>query len=188
MKRLCALIGFVAVLGLIVSCGGKAPAKVQAAAPPQAPAAPLPADGVIAALPVHISFADKDGMVPKLSPKGLSTPESWGTWSSAKEATLQFNFAEPVPAAAIATLEYHALANPQHPQNFTFSWNGKSLGSQTFKDGSTNHTAFDLSGQIAKTNTLTIEVPDAVTPKALGMGADARELGIALQSIEFTAK
>lgn len=188
MNRLFLLAGFALALSLVSSCNGKAPVNNQASTSLPPMAANLPSDGVIVSLPVTASFTAKDGMVPLLKPQGLAAPEEWGSWSSAKEVTLQFSFTDPIPKAATMTLEYHALANVQHPQSFSFLWNGKSLGDQTVKDMNVTHSSYDVSGQIAKTNTLTIKVPDAITPKALGINGDLRDLGIALHSIAFMAK
>ncbi len=188
MNRIFLLVGFVLTLSLFSSCNGKAPANNQASTSPLPVVANLPSDGVIVSLPIIASFGAKDGMVPLLKPQGLAAPEEWGSWSSAKEVTLQFSFSNPIPGAATITLEYHALANAQHPQNFSFLWNGNRLGDQTVKDMDVIRSSYDISGEIAKTNILTIKVPDAITPKALGIGGDLRNLGIALHSIEFMAR
>ena len=148
----------------------------------------LPADGVITSLPVLVSFMAQDGIVAKLKPSGLSGSEPWGTWSAAKEVVLQFAFANPLPTSAVISLSFHALANDKHSQRFDFLWNGKSLGSQTYTDFKDVRLSYDLSGLLRADNTLIIKVPDATTPKSLGINQDTRELGIGLTSIEFDSK
>jgi hypothetical protein len=44
----------------------------------------------------------------------------------------------------------------------------------------------DISNALQNKNTLTIKVPDAATPKSLGINEDTRELGFGLITIEFS--
>jgi hypothetical protein len=148
----------------------------------------LSPDGVISSLPVLVSFLAKDAMVAKLSPTGLSQPEDWGTWSAAKEVSLHFSFANPLPSSAAITLNFHPFVAGDHLQTFEFLWNGTSLGSQTYRENKDVSLSYDLSGSIAASNTLSIKVPNAAAPKSLGINDDTRELGIGIVSIEFSVK
>ena len=203
MHRISLSLAAVSVLVLATACGpgshrGQAPANTQVPTNQRMVLLPgrneissiamLPADGVISSLPVLVSFMAEDGMVPRLKPTGLSGPEPWGTWSAAKEVSLQFTFADPPPPSATITLSFHALAAEGHPQSLEFLWNGLDLGGRTCTDFKDLSLSYDLSGLLRPNDTLTIEVPDAASPKSLGISQDSRELGIALVSIVFAPK
>jgi len=140
-------------------------------------------------LPYNVSFRCENADLGKLlSSSGFSKPEPWGTWSAAREVSLQFNFSDQVPVAATISLLFRALATPDHPQSFEFLWNSKTLGKTLCTGFAECRQRYDVSSLMHKKNILTIKVPDAVTPQSLGINQDTRLLGIGMTSIELARK
>lgn len=119
---------------------------------------------------------------------GWSNPESWGTWSDAREAfvilPLKDNNVHEI------SLEANALVSARHQeQTVDVSMNGVDAGSITLNAASNNH--FDiripekaLSGMgQSKILRLDFGFHDAISPKELGINGDERMLAIGLISL-----
>lgn len=119
---------------------------------------------------------------------GFSHIEPWGVWTEGTRAVLRFNLPE---NAKTLVLDLQPLVTPKHPmQRLTVKshsgstlWNGKLCAP--------NRIEIPLVGARHRTNVsdyadLTLELPDAATPKSLGINGDERMLGIGLRS--FTVK
>lgn len=113
------------------------------------------------------------------STQGLSTAESWGTWSAADEVTLEFM--RPLPARFKLDLIAHAFG-PNVGKSFVLQ-----VGEQRipFEVGAIDeHKVFEIDNP-SGSHTLTIEVPEARSPKQLGIAEDTRLLGIGLNRLSI---
>lgn len=120
---------------------------------------------------------------------GWSMPESWGVWSVGTHAQLQIDPRQ-LPlrkGGLVLSFEARAFLTSNHPrQRVRVTVNGVEAGHYTavYPDG---HLRIDVplprdlltqAGRV----TIDFDLPDAVSPKAVGMNNDARVLGIGLIS------
>ena len=113
--------------------------------------------------------------------KGLSSPESWGTWSNSSVVEFKFNF--PLPKK----FELHLVASAFGPN----------VGAEvSVKSGSiTKKVTLSENGRLQvllfenkeKSNSLVFVIPKATSPKDLGLGEDTRKLGIGFVQIKIVA-
>jgi phosphoglycerol transferase len=113
--------------------------------------------------------------------KGLSSPESWGTWSNS--SVVEFNFNFPLPEK----FELHLVASAFGPN----------VGAEvSVKSGSiTKKVTLSENGRLQvllfenkeKSNSLVFVIPKATSPKDLGLGEDTRKLGIGFVQIKIVA-
>jgi phosphoglycerol transferase len=113
--------------------------------------------------------------------KGLSTPELWGTWSQSD--VVVFEFAGALPSEFEIQLVANAFG-PNVDKEFMAS-----VG-----NGATN---FSLSANSEKkiirlenpegSNVLRFRIPNAVSPKALGLSGDDRNLGIGFVEMKIVS-
>lgn len=113
--------------------------------------------------------------------------ESWGgIWSTGNKSVIRL----PLPNQKSQSLELvmQALVSPQHPhQQVNIFIDGqlqKKTALSQFKD---NHIFILLPPSISKQSSIEIafELPDAISPKEMGMGDDGRRLGIGLQTATY---
>jgi phosphoglycerol transferase len=124
--------------------------------------------------PLHIDFGKAVESDYILGITGLSTPEGWGVWSVDKK--LEFTFADNLPQRF--TLKINASAfGPNVGKDFHLTVGGFKSTFQIFND-STISIPVTLLGNV---RSLTIEVPEPISPSELGLSQDARKLGIALK-------
>ena len=138
-------------------------------------------------LPFTINFA-ADGNEYGFINSGFCKPEIWGTWSCAKKESLSFSFKGAVRKPVYMKLKFITFASPVRKQILGFYFNGRMLAKKEYAGPGNNELTFDVSNAVRKRNTLTINIPDAVAPKSLGISPDARTLGIGLKNIEFFNK
>ena len=134
-----------------------------------------------------ISFDDRsDGR--RLQVAGWSTAEDWGTWALGPEALLLFRL--PERATCRVVMQGQAFFCEQHPsQVVRLRGNGKLLAEWQFQWGKplpqlealVDADVLLASGPLL----LSLELPDAVSPDALGLYADQRVLGLGLQQMIF---
>jgi len=149
--------------------------------------APKP-NPIITKIPYTINFA-ASGNAQRFINTGFCNAEGWGTWSCAKEVSISFKFKnEELKKPTYMKLTVNALVSKNHSQTFEFYLNGKLISSKTYtsKDKFPQTIALNISNIVQNENTLVIKVPNAASPKSLGINNDTRELGIGLISIEFT--
>jgi hypothetical protein len=132
-----------------------------------------------------INFTDKGNSF-EYNLVGFSGHEPWGTWSDAKESSLSFAIPKPLPSHAIMNIDFNAFVTPSHLQHFIFIFNGRKVFEGTYSDNKTYNISFDVSGYLQSENNLIIQIPDAETPKALGINDDNRYLGIGLVSLKLS--
>jgi hypothetical protein len=114
-----------------------------------------------------------------------------GTWSHGPTSRLRLRL-DPVPwADVLLHLELKPLVVAEHPmQRAEFLANGQPIGRLEFTETSDAHQAIRLSARlIAASNDglvdIEIHLPDAISPKALGVATDNRRLAIRLLSMRL---
>lgn len=113
--------------------------------------------------------------------EGLAASEAWGAWSNAQQVTLRF--AKPLPAALNVFVNAHAIG-PNIGKDFIIR-----VGAQTrtFRLGASTQERFFQFATDGSARDVTIEVPQPVTPRELGLGADDRKIGLGLVGMEIGA-
>ena len=104
--------------------------------------------------------------------KGLSTPEFWGTWSQSDIVT--FEFAGSLPGK----FEIHLVASafgPNVDKEFEASVGDDAA---KFSLSANNEQKIIRLNNPKASNVLRFKIPNAVSPKALGLSGDGRNLGI----------
>jgi hypothetical protein len=112
------------------------------------------------------------------SASGLSVPEGWGRWSDGRQVTIRL--ATPLPRHASVVLTASAYG-PNSKLPFTLRAGG---GAQQFAVNAQLRPVNLLLETDGHARELTIEVPQPVSPRALGQSMDQRMLGLALSRIE----
>jgi hypothetical protein len=118
---------------------------------------------------------------------GWSPAEQDSRWTEGDEATIVFRAADVRDMRF--TMKLHAFVIPNvHPQQrLNIKLNGNVIQNLSFEDGEAHEITVGLPASILRSqNTLQFSLPDAVSPKALRLGEDTRELGIAVYWIQFS--
>ena len=112
--------------------------------------------------------------------------ESWGVWSTGPDPQLALFMPSGTPK--ILTLDVRAFINPQHPsQEVNISINGVPQKTVTLNklDNNQIELAIPVSAYGKEWINLGFSLPQAISPKELGMGDDGRKLGIGLKRAVF---
>lgn len=118
-----------------------------------------------------------------LSSHGLSSPESWGTWSNSGSVYLEL--AEVLPSNF--TLKILASAfGPNFGQDFVVKI-GKASASFLIQNSDVTEVNLNFSG-IENSKVIEIIIPEPTSPKDLGVSGDQRKLGVGLISMEIIPK
>lgn len=118
---------------------------------------------------------------------GWSSPESWGTWSEGSSAILFF----PINPSTInsISIEFNALISSTHPlQRVEIFVNGVSLSPLAVKESSRIvEVKLPEAVKVESFSSVTVEfrLPDAATPKSIGLGDDGRALALGLKAVTF---
>ncbi len=120
--------------------------------------------------------------------QGFSQAEADGRWTSGKEATLRCKRPSPESPMRIA-MQVSSLVASGRPQNLKVRIDGGQEASWTF-DEATPARLIELFAPSSASDmlTLTFTTPDAISPFAVGLGADDRILGIKLHTIDFSTR
>ena len=113
-------------------------------------------------------------------------PETWGTWSTSKSASLAFPLVGIVPSQL--SLVVRTLIAPQHDhQLVNISVDGAIIKSFNLTDEKATTILIPLSELNLKKGYLVLhfDLPNPVKPKDIGMGDDTRELAIGLITARF---
>jgi phosphoglycerol transferase len=113
------------------------------------------------------------------STEGLAGPESFGSWSNAKQVRL--NFKSVLPEALSLFVKVHGFG-PNIGKDFTLRVGNVQ---KTFKVSALPQELFFQLQTDGNTKTITIDIPQPISPKTLGMGDDIRTLGLGLSSLEI---
>lgn len=110
---------------------------------------------------------------------GLAGPEAWGRWSNDDQVRLHFN--KPLPKRLNLFLTMQAFG-PNVGQDFVVSVGGAGQRVQLAPLQHEIFLQFDTDGT---QKTVTIDVPQAVSPKELGWSEDIRRIGLGLWRVEI---
>lgn len=128
--------------------------------------------------------------IPTSTPYGLcgtwSKPESWGTWTDGSLAKIYI----PIANAKSSNIElsFQAFVNGNHPiQKIEYSTDGKDFKDATFSQFKGNQITIPISTKAHQDGFILVEIRllNSVSPKSLGYGDDARQLGIGLTKLEI---
>lgn len=125
---------------------------------------------------------------------GWGDPESWGTWSLGRHAELAIDPRQlPVPKSGLRLhFDVNAFVNDKHPrQRILVSLDDAPAETYVVEFPGTT-AGFDVdippvklaSAQMIK---IRFELPDAVSPQAVGLGVDRRPLAIGLKAVMATS-
>jgi hypothetical protein len=122
---------------------------------------------------------------------GWSDPESWGVWAAGPEASLEIDAGElpPVGEGVLLHFELRAFVSERHPrQRAEIAVSGSDVKSVEVTYPA-NTATFDLpvsTRSLRNEDKIVVHLtlPDAVTPKSLGISGDTRVLSFGLVSVE----
>lgn len=112
--------------------------------------------------------------------KGISHLEPWGRWSDSGIVTLRFD--RPLPSQMRLMLRAHAFG-PNAKKEFAVMV-GKQSQLFTLYEDRDEDVWFEFD-QVLNEREIRITVPEPVSPLSLGLGADARMLGIGLVELNL---
>jgi len=128
---------------------------------------------------IDFKRANWPGMIRKA--RGLSTPESWGTWS--KSDVVMFEFESPLPNEFELHLIAHAFG-PNVGGEFEVSVGG---GASKFRLSEHDEEKIIKLENPSGSRRILIKIPNATSPKALGLSGDDRDLGIGLVKLKIVS-
>lgn len=130
-------------------------------------------------LPLDISFKSETNTAAGYTTSGFSDAESWGTWTSGKEAILSFNYLD-AQSDLVLTLECPMSYGEQSVLIYA---NDVLIDEYVFS-GNENRSIV-IPKDCIQDDSLTIrfELPDAVSPKEKGESEDTRELAIGISRL-----
>lgn len=112
---------------------------------------------------------------------GWNAPEIWGIWSSGKKASM--NLIQPSDNFMTEMIvDANFLVTPSHSQALKVFVNDELVFNDIVTEP-TKQIVIPLPQE--KDLTVVFEIPDAVTPKALGINEDRRDLAIGLKKLTF---
>lgn len=111
--------------------------------------------------------------------RGFATAEPWGVWS--KEDTASFTFSEPFPQKFTLQLRGYAFGR-NVGREFTVQIGDEERRFTLSTENDVHEFDFTNTRQV---KSLTIHVPAAVSPKEMGIGNDARRLGIGITEMRI---
>jgi hypothetical protein len=168
-----------------------APAVVAPAPAPAETPPPRPADPAELSVGAVLNF-DAPSASTALLTSGWSTPEAWGTWSNAKELTLDLPIAEVARGRALE-LEFAVVPFLSAPkvasQTVKVSVNGADAGSAVADKEGANTLLFKVPATATTTSPLKVVVsmPNAVAPVSIGVNPEARILGVGIRSVKLVS-
>lgn len=135
-----------------------------------------------------ISFSANGGPTQYLAMHGFSFPESWGAWTEQENASLRLDLAEPLARGALLELAVVPFVNDLHEAfQVRINANGEPIGSRNFhqNQGTQPQTWLLEVPELADVWTirLDLEIRSPASPQELGLGDDARRLGLGFISL-----
>jgi len=122
--------------------------------------------------------------------EGFSHPESWGTWTDAKDAFLFFQLGTAPPAPLSIAIEASSLSpEADRKQIVAVVANGHACGQLVVTSSRPDATITCPAGAFgAGDNVLHLQIARPTRPVDLGMNADHRPLGLGLMTLTLTPK
>lgn len=114
---------------------------------------------------------------------GLSSNESWGTWSNGK--TVYFEFVEPLPESFDLRIVARAFG-PNIGQDFFVKIN-EMRSNFAIENSDVVEVKLHFSG-VKNSKIIEIDVPEPISPKEMGLSGDQRKIGIGLLMMEIIQK
>lgn len=119
--------------------------------------------------------------------QGWGAPETWGTWSDGADADILLRVP---PEARTIVIDALAFVQPTHlGQTVAFSINGVQAVTTRLTTLQGNHIEIPLTAAIHdavasdKLMHIHVQLPDAISPKQLGLGDDQRVMGLGMKSL-----
>jgi hypothetical protein len=117
---------------------------------------------------------------------GWSGPEPDFRWTSAGEATVTFKLETPIDLLLNVKATPFLIPGKVERQGVRISVNGKLVSSLVLDEAKEYDFALRLSARdLKQLNVLSLSLPNAASPRSLGIGYDSRHLGLAVHSISF---
>lgn len=121
---------------------------------------------------------------------GWAGAEGQGRWTNQNQASMTMWLGHPASQVKIR-VKLWALVNANHPmQRLDATANGTSIAHWTFSDSLETTREIDLDPGIIASNkgflTITFSLPDAISPKAIGMADDTRNLAVFVEKMSVS--
>jgi len=132
---------------------------------------------------LHIVRVGRPWTVP-LDWTGFSAQEDWGVWTQGAETKMVFKLNQPVTQDLALTIHGKALVTDTHGQRLTVTVNGRLVDRQVLTTASPRPKPVPLAAKILgdrDTVEIVLHMPDAASPLELGLGNDARLLGLGIR-------
>jgi len=133
-----------------------------------------------------ISLSAIDGYSPCLI-EGFSAAEEGGRWTERKEVFLKCSMPDlngKVPAKIL--MDTAAFLHNGNVQRASFSVNGSpSIEYRYDAEHSKRTIELPIPASVGKELTIRLSLPDAISPKQMGLSEDRRQLGLMVRAIEF---
>lgn len=119
--------------------------------------------------------------------KGWAAPEAWGTWSEGQDAEIALRVAPDTRSIVIDVLAF--VMPPKLTQRVIVSVNGVEVLSTRLTQVQGNLLEIPLNPAVRETLvdgrvvTIQVHLPDATSPRNLGLNDDARVMGLGLKSL-----
>ncbi len=143
---------------------------------------PLPAEFPFA--PAHIDFGSPE--FEKFKWYGWSTSEEQFRWTETNEAGMTFTLDKTDYSSLQIKLGTFLVPGKLDAQRVNIVLNEKEFASLTLSKGESRIYSVKLpENALRNRNILTLKMPDAASPEALGIGSDERSLGVRAEWMEF---
>lgn len=117
---------------------------------------------------------------------GWSVPETVSRWSDHGKAVIAFRIAPAGPATLLVKLAPFLVPGKLDQQRLSIRINNQPAGNLTLQESGAREYSIPLpAGLLSDKNILTLELPDAESPKNLGISEDTRRLGITVQWLQI---
>jgi hypothetical protein len=149
----------------------------------------FPAEARLERFPIKLNFSlEQNRSIPTV---GISGAEDGWTWTEGKVAGILFHGPE---ASADITLTLEAAAympkETTRPQRAILSINGTTIGSESFA-GEDRTVTFPIPREVwnrQQPRVIHFDLPDALSPAAIGSSGDQRELGLRLRRVAIAPR
>lgn len=133
-----------------------------------------------------INFKSKDSQKFLLS--GFSNTEDWGTWSDGNKAIIIFTADnELLSNGKYIKIVFNIFGDAEHEQNIKIKLNNIVIYENKYLAEKNIILNIPISNDLSKENLLSIESPNAISPRELKMGNDVRKLSIGIINISVVS-
>lgn len=127
------------------------------------------------------------GSADRYQTQGWSPPEEGFTWTDGDSAALEFSLGDDRDLVLTMTFRPYLVKGKHDSQEMRVRANGHVIGNDTLSSEGFQEISLAIPGDVLDGETLKIvfEFPDAVSPRELGVSADSRRLGIAMETLRI---